>query len=753
MEASRPSAGYQLTVGLLALLAVWLVLHSLNEFWRMALPWEWPWILAGLGVLYSWLWWRSRLAGVLCTVGAGAALAVALVRKPSAMEWLAGVAAEGAQLVTELAAGNLGATFGHSLGVALVALAGVGAGLLVTTEALGRGRAFWTIGLGLLLFGTQWGWYFEPAAGYFQAYVILALMLWVLGQAAQRDARWRAEGRHAGWRSGVVPALAAVLAAALVAALLPSHFTPVTLGELGRRIQEIVPALSNFRGGGVFDPGGDFSLAATGFAPELGRLGGPVVPDDRVALRVRTDGPLSQTLYLRGAALLTYTGSSWERGESPELVPGADGLLPSQLASDALSRSLRLEVTQELDFGRTIFHVLEPRRVEFLPGYLADAEGNLRAEQPIGDQSYAVTARLPLYSREQILASNGEVGPDLARYLQLPSLPSRVGVLTRGIAGQADHPYQQAEAIERYLRSLTYTLTPPPTPLGRDFVDYFLFDLGQGYCTYFASAMVVMLRELGIPARFVEGYAIPASTSFTVDALGGYVYEVRNSLAHAWVEAYFPTYGWVTFDPTPRSDLPLIARSAFISALTWEEPPVDPADETPAPARTTTPSRPEESPPEDDLPVFGGGGSAETPVRKWSRRTVPLALPALLGLAAAWALRAQNRFRYRDARSVVQEAWEKAAWLLGRFGLPRRPNQTVPEYARTLAEALPPLKAEVLRAAADYNAARYGPPGRPVPTEAAQRARAFWQRVGDALSERYGWRVYLWRRLRWRRGR
>jgi hypothetical protein len=77
----------------------------------------------------------------------------------------------------------------------------------------------------------------------------------------------------------------------------------------------------------------------------------------------------------------------------------------------------------------------------------------------------------------------------------------------------------------------------------------------------------------------------------------------------------------------------------------------------------------------------------------------------------------------------------------------------VAEYARTLADALPPLKEEALRAAADYGAARYGPPGRPVPAEAAQRARALWERVIEALFDRYGWRVYLWRRLGWRRRR
>src|SRR5690606_10361821 len=97
--------------------------------------------------------------------------------------------------------------------------------------------------------------------------------------------------------------------------------------------------------------------------------------------------------------------------------------------------------------------------------------------------------------------------------------------------------------IESYLRQLPYREDTPFTPPGREFVDYFLFDLEAGYCTYFATAMVVLLREIGIPARLVEGYILSLE--------GPGTYTVTPAEAHTWVEALVADYGWVSFEPTP----------------------------------------------------------------------------------------------------------------------------------------------------------------------------------------------------------
>jgi hypothetical protein len=124
-------------------------------------------------------------------------------------------------------------------------------------------------------------------------------------------------------------------------------------------------------------------------------------------------------------------------------------------------------------------------------------------------------------------------------------VPERVAELARRITANADGDYEKVLAIEEYLRSnYEYLIESPVPPPGQDAVDHFLFDAKVGFCEQFASATAVMLRTLGIPARVVTGYTPGSRNPFT-----GY-YEVRASDAHAWIEVWFPQFGWYEFDPT-----------------------------------------------------------------------------------------------------------------------------------------------------------------------------------------------------------
>jgi hypothetical protein len=119
-----------------------------------------------------------------------------------------------------------------------------------------------------------------------------------------------------------------------------------------------------------------------------------------------------------------------------------------------------------------------------------------------------------------------------------------VVTLTHQLTAGATTPYERATAIEGYLRTLTYTLDLPAPRAGRDVVDTFLFDLRRGYCDYFATAMVVMARAAGLPARLVVGYA-----SGTYDGESARMV-VTEADAHSWPEVYFAGYGWIAFEPT-----------------------------------------------------------------------------------------------------------------------------------------------------------------------------------------------------------
>ncbi|MHA7967291.1 transglutaminase-like domain-containing protein [Paenibacillus sp. CAU 1782] len=153
---------------------------------------------------------------------------------------------------------------------------------------------------------------------------------------------------------------------------------------------------------------------------------------------------------------------------------------------------------------------------------------------------------------------------ELERYLQLPeSLPKRVEALAAEVAGGGlTSQYERVKAVERFLEtSYAYTKTDSELPpQGSDFVDHFLFQQKSGYCVHFSSAMVVMLRSQGIPARWVkgftpgeelEGYSPQQAGLETASTASGKAYQVRSSDAHAWVEVYFHGAGWVPFDPTP----------------------------------------------------------------------------------------------------------------------------------------------------------------------------------------------------------
>jgi hypothetical protein len=158
---------------------------------------------------------------------------------------------------------------------------------------------------------------------------------------------------------------------------------------------------------------------------------------------------------------------------------------------------------------------------------------------------------------EADLRADGQGYPNwiMERYLAVPeSVPDRVLALARDLTATEPTPYDRVLAIERFLRRFPYSLDLPSPPAGRDIADYFLFDLKRGYCDYYATAMVVLARAAGLPARLVTGYA---TGSYDEEARQ---YVVTEADAHSWVQVYFPHNGWIDFEPTAGT--PAIARRA-----------------------------------------------------------------------------------------------------------------------------------------------------------------------------------------------
>jgi transglutaminase-like putative cysteine protease len=200
-----------------------------------------------------------------------------------------------------------------------------------------------------------------------------------------------------------------------------------------------------------------------------------------------------------------------------------------------------------------------------------------KANPPLhGGDIYQVKSSLTAASIED-LRQAGTDYPQwiLHRYLQVPdSVTLRTRELAELISADEDNPYDIAQAVTDYLRNnISYSDTVPLVPAGQDPVDWILFDQGQAFCNYYATSEVIMLRLLGIPARMAVGYAQGERTSLEEigvvptpgqgdnlpdeSDLQGDLYTVRHRDAHAWPEVYFPTVGWVEFEPTV-SQLPIL---------------------------------------------------------------------------------------------------------------------------------------------------------------------------------------------------
>jgi transglutaminase-like putative cysteine protease len=242
----------------------------------------------------------------------------------------------------------------------------------------------------------------------------------------------------------------------------------------------------------------------------------------------------------------TYTGDGWVRsGEQSPLEEPLDGP-----PGDATSVNVTITAETESPSLPAPWQAVDVRGTAAQTARV-DEHGTIRLAEPLGaGETAEIESRVLDADPEALRDAGTDYDPAIEeRYTQLPeSTPDRVGERTEAILAEADaeNPYDQAVAIERYLREeYEYSLTVRK-PDG-DVADAFLFEMDAGYCVYFATTMAAMLRSQGIPAQFVTGYSEGERVSEDR-------YVVRGQDAHAWVKAYFPGHGWVTFDPTPAAE-------------------------------------------------------------------------------------------------------------------------------------------------------------------------------------------------------
>lgn len=595
-----------------------------------------------------------------------------------------------------------------------------------------------------------------PLSLYLPAMLCLPLLYGAMGEtgagAAPAPQKWR------GLRT-----LAVALAIALLAMVL-SPSTPQTQPQAAQMAGDLRRAIEDYF---FFTrTRNSFTLASQGFQP-MGSdgLGGSPNISTTPVMEVTA----GENVYLRGTAQDLYNGRAWFDTLSHERYSWLSmrfSALRTELFNELLPRTNRLEqksvqVQMLTDLPSTLF---VPQRVrELSPGeglvpyFNSSTEVFVTRDLAPGD-SYAIRYEPYIAGQSRtdalvnLLAQAGDNQlPSLDNaYYQLPDHlkgDGPVANLARQVAGQVGTPYQQGMALMRYLKAnYQYTLDVPEAPGDLDFVSHFLFYQQTGYCTYFASAMTVMARSLGLPARYVEGFlAKPGAEGITT---------LTGENGHAWTEIYIAGIGWVVFDATPgegeqhdgppppgQQPSPPPPEPSEEPTKSPEPSPETTQEPSPEPQQTPSPSPPPEPEPPTPSPQPSPEPHAEQDPQSPPGPPFPwwLLLLALLALAFAFGIRAgqpkSRAQKLQQADQVMLLYWQALLQANQHRGWGMGSQETSLSYAKRLVEEdrLSKEQAQgLLQLAQAHSALVYG---RVQPQQGAEKlAQTQYQQAFDSLS-------------------
>ncbi len=273
------------------------------------------------------------------------------------------------------------------------------------------------------------------------------------------------------------------------------------------------------------------------------------IPADRIVMKVRSQFPL----YWRSTAFDVFLGNGWENSDrKPEEIYSES--LPVQVIHESdVHPQVTREVVQtffiEFKLPNTVFAAYNPVNL-FFPSqaYKVDEQKTILVPLTL-DRGlvYTVISEVSTATPGMLRLAPGYYPEGyIEKYCQLPPMSERFKRLVESVVASKSSNYDKVIALINYLQSAyKYDLNCPSQSKEENSVEFFLFKAKRGYCEHFATSLAVMCRYLGIPARLAAGYATGSFNPLT-----GY-YEVSARDAHAWVEVYFPQFGWIAFDPTP----------------------------------------------------------------------------------------------------------------------------------------------------------------------------------------------------------
>ena len=510
------------------------------------------------------------------------------------------------------------------------------------------------------------------------------------------------------------------------------------------------------------------------YGGDLLNLGGAVRLGDEVVLLV--DAPRSKhRYYWRSRVYERYADGQWS--------PSADLRITDQSAPLELSMNAEV-IGQKRETVNQVFTVgAANSRLYYAapqPGFIAGAgridliytdkpnnsSMNVSVIRPLKVLKRGETYHVSSLTSAATAADLRSAGSAYPEWVSNPNLyvgqsNGRVLNLAQQIVSEAGagNPYDQAKAIEQWLRgSITYSETISAPPPGVDPVEWVLFDVRQGYCTYYATAMIVMLRHLGIPARLAAGFS-----QGEVDAASGQ-YVVRERDAHTWVEVYFPGYGWIEFEPTTAEepynrdgDSQASAQPPLSSQPTSSPTPSPSPTPVPSPTSPATQAAPEENPP---LPTMT---ATPSPTPTATAVIVPTTAPpiapdeptpffqplVLMALSISLLLIVLAlmlaflvwwwEWRGMSGLSPVSRAYARLERYIQLIGIRVGSNKTTLEKRSELQKRIPAAK-EPIRAISDlYTLERYRGGGKDPsePARHAETAEKAWYRTRGKIIRRW----------------
>jgi hypothetical protein len=453
-------------------------------------------------------------------------------------------------------------------------------------------------------------------------------------------------------------------------------------------------------------------------ALESGELDGVVIP---LQVEVLAKSVVGNVLFTVGQPLNSTPAVAVKipagslRETHPVLPDGGRGLTDQAILRDHVSgRYIGVSVARDSTGAVEAVNVFDTRQQAVMDTLALSPGGRIQK-----GQTYRVTSFVQTFTADELRDADGTYpGWVTAQYLQLPpeTLSPRISRLAAETGYRdAETTYDIIKNIEGYLRGFPLDYDVPDTPPAHDTVNYFLFDLKRGYFDYHASAMVVMLRILGIPARLGVGFVVD-ERDYQPDEEA---YVVRDRNTYAWAEVYFPGQGWVTFNPSPdypsdlsprvRQDLPEIEG-------------LDPSifDNLPVGAD-----------PIFDIGAEAGGGAGDPAATDPGRGYDPwfaAGLTAFLALLAGAA--GLGWQRSVAGLPYAQQHWEKLVRMSSWAGYPPQQGQTPVEYARGLQRQFRGLRGVSVLATA-YCRSRFAQ--RDATSEERERIRELWPHLRGAL--------------------